>query len=107
MSATIAEPQRLRTDAGSLNARLAGAVLGDIEEVQDQRRGGSRGVEVIDVERGSPAWRAGLRAGDVIVSINRQALASVADVSDAVRRSANGLLLNIRRGNAALYIAIQ
>jgi Do/DeqQ family serine protease len=107
VSATIAEPQRLRTDAGSLNARLAGAVLGDIDELQDQRRGGSRGVEVIEVERGSPAWRAGLRAGDVIVSINRQALASVADVSDAVRRSANGLLLNIRRGNAALYIAIQ
>jgi len=62
---------------------------------------------VIDVERGSPAWRAGLRAGDVIVSINRQALTSVADVPAAVRRSANGLLLNIRRGNAALYIVVQ
>jgi len=106
LHATIAEPQQLRTDAGRLSARLAGAMLGDIES-HDAGRGGTGGVEVIDVERGSAAWHAGLRAGDIIVSINRQVLASVADVSAAIRRSENSLLLNIRRGNAALYIVVK
>jgi len=88
------------------SGRLAGAILSDIEP-HDPKRGGTGGVKVIDVERGSAAWRAGLRAGDVIVSINRQPLTSLADVPAAVRQSSNGLLLNIWRGNTALYIVVK
>jgi serine protease Do/serine protease DegQ len=106
LRATVSEPERLRSDAGRMSARLSGAVLGDIEP-DDPTRRAPVGVAVIDVERGSPAWRAGLRAGDIIVSINRQTLASVAEVAAAVRLSPNSLLLNVRRGKTALYIVIK
>ncbi|MGD8312155.1 MAG: DegQ family serine endoprotease [Gammaproteobacteria bacterium] len=106
LQATLAEPRARRADAGRLSERLAGAVLGDVQP-DHPLSGQAGGVEVLDVERGSPAWHAGLRAGDIIASINRQALASLADVPAAVARSPERLLLNIRRGNAALFIVIQ
>jgi S1-C subfamily serine protease len=59
------------------------------------------------VKRGSPAWTAGLRADDIIVSINEQALASVDDVAIAVKRNPDALLMHIRRGNGAQYIVIR
>jgi serine protease Do/serine protease DegQ len=62
---------------------------------------------VLDVERGSPAWQTGLRPGDIIVAINRQAVAAVADVPEALQRAPGSLQLNIRRGSAVLSIYIQ
>src|SRR5690606_9092744 len=34
----------------------------------------SSGVEVLDVDQRSPAWRSGLRPGDVIYEVNRQSV---------------------------------
>jgi len=102
LRATIASTEPSGADAGGMSERLAGAVLGDPPSGQ-----AGRGVRVLDVQRGSPAWRTGLRAGDVIVAINRQAVAAVADVPDALRRAPGSLQLNIRRGNAALSIFIR
>ena len=106
LRAKIAEPERAQADAGRINERLAGAVLGGMQR-GNAMMGRDGGVEVLDVERGSPAWQAGLRAGDIIISINRRAVKAVADVPAAVKRSPDTLLLNIQRGNAALFIVIQ
>jgi len=100
LHATIASAKVSGADARRMNDRLAGAVLGDLPSGQ---RGG-RGVRVLDVERGSPAWQTGLRAGDIIVAINRQAVGAVAEVPDALARAPDSLELNIRRGNAVLSI---
>jgi Do/DeqQ family serine protease len=105
LHAMIAEPQEKRADVERMSGRLAGAVLGNLQPVHPLAERG--GVGVLDVERGSAAWNAGLRAGDIIVSINRLTVASVDDVPAAVARSPDSLLLNLRRGNAALYIVIQ
>jgi S1-C subfamily serine protease len=106
LSAKIAEPQESRVDAGRMSERLAGAVVGDIQPGNAMMGRESR-VAVLDVEHGSPAWQAGLRAGDIIVSINRQAVRSVVDLPAAIKRSPGNLLLNVERGNAALFIVIQ
>ena len=102
----IAEPEKVSAEAAGLSEQLSGAVLGAIED-HHPLAGRVEGVEVLDVERGSPAARAGLREGDIIVSVNRQPVKSVDDVRRAAAKSEHGILLNIRRGNGALFLVIR
>jgi Do/DeqQ family serine protease len=106
LHAIIADPLESASAAGESSSRLAGAILGQIQD-NHVLAGQVQGVQVLDVEPGSPAWLAGLRADDVIVSINEQALASVDDVAVAVKRNPNALLMNVRRGNGALFIVLR
>ena len=79
---------------------LEGATLGESSE-------DGTGIVVLKVEPGSGAWRSGLREQDVILSINRVRIQSLEDVENAVAQIASGLLLNIRRGNSALFLVIR
>jgi len=60
---------------------------------------------VTQVTAGSPADRAGLRAGDVIVEANGTAVPTSADVADLARSGA--LLLRVKRGDAYFYAALK
>lgn len=104
--AVIAEPKQEKVDAKQYDKRLAGAMLGGIE-AGHPLAGEVKGVEIVAVAQGSPAWSAGLRKGDVIVSVNQQPVESPDDVGDALKSSRNGILLNIRRGDGALFITIE
>ena len=104
--AVIEEPRRERVDAGRITKLLAGAELGPVTP-DHPLAGRVEGLEVLDVERGSRAWRAGLRRGDVIVSVNRMRVKTLADLKRAVQARRDGLLLNIRRGEGALFIVIR
>jgi serine protease Do len=74
---------------------------------QDARRLGVRGgIVVTEVASGSPADDAGLRPGDVIVQVNRRAVASVADVRRALGGDARRALLLVRRGDASVYVEL-
>jgi serine protease Do len=48
-----------------------------------------KGVLVREVEKDTPAEKAGLKAGDVIVKINDAEIASVADVREALRKNSD------------------
>jgi serine protease Do len=75
----------------------------------DARRLGiprGRGVAVADVDPGSAADEAGVAPGDVILEVDRRAVASPADVERALR-GARRVLLLVRRGTAALYLAME
>lgn len=67
------------------------------------------GVQVTDVENGSPAWRAGLQKDDVIVSANQTAVKTPEELEKAAQGAdkGKGLLLNIRRGEGALFIVVK
>ena len=105
LEAVIAAPVQQMLSAEQLHPRLAGLTLGDIDE-SSPLYGRMEGVVVLEAEPGSPAWRAGLREGDVIESANRQPVRSVAELRDAVRGS-DALLLNIRRGNGAMFLLLR
>jgi len=51
---------------------------------------GTRGALITDVERTSTAYREGLRAGDVILKINGQAVETVSEASRALRAIRSG-----------------
>jgi Do/DeqQ family serine protease len=103
----IAKPGAQGAEGAGLDRQLSGAVLGELE-ASHPLAGKVEGVAVLKVERGSPAWRAGLRPGDVVLSINRQPVRSLAEVAPAIlRQGRDGLLLNIQRGNSALFLVIR
>jgi serine protease Do len=106
VKAVIAEPKQEKADAGKFDKRLSGAVVSTAEPGTSPQ-GESKGVEILSVEQGSPAWSAGLRKGDVIVSVNRQPVKTPEDLRKALKRKPSTILLNIHRGEAALFIAIQ
>ena len=67
-----------------------------------------RGVVVKGVEDGSPAANAGIQAGDVILEVDRQPVASVSDLRHAVEKHAKGtpLLVLLHRNGSSVYGAI-
>ena len=84
-----------------LNAKLTGAVIESHDE------GGSKFLMVADVSRGSAAWNARLRKGDLILSVNRAPVKSLADMKKMVKASDEQILFNVQRGQTALFILIQ
>lgn len=103
---TIAETSQPVADAGRFNEKLEGARLSEIAP-DHPLAGRVEGVQVAEVEPGSPAWRAGLRDDDVIVSINRQPVHDLATARTLLRKAGGTLLLNILRGEGALFIVIR
>ena len=106
LQAEIADPLENSTPAAAVSQFLSGASLGPI---RDNHPLGGRvaGVQVLEVERGSPAWSTGLRVDDIIVSVNQFSVASMDDVKAAVGRNDDAMLLNIRRGEGAMFVVIR
>jgi Do/DeqQ family serine protease len=94
------------TAGGTSLARLPGAVLRNLEPGMPGY-GRLKGVLVESLEQGSPAWRAGLRPGDVVVAVNRQEVTSVADVESIFARRPRAIALNVLRGDTMVFIVIQ
>ncbi|UCC13606.1 MAG: PDZ domain-containing protein, partial [Gammaproteobacteria bacterium] len=90
--------------AADIHPGLQGAELADADPANPER-GGMSGVLVVSVEPGSPAQQRQLRGGDVIVAVNRQRVASVAEFREIA--GGDALLLSIRRGNATLFLPIR
>ena len=88
-----------------INKRLEGIRLADIDEEDGPQ--GQRGVRAVEVAQTSLAWSAGLREGDLIISVNKQPIYSLKDVEQAVDESDAMLLLNVERGNTGLFIVIR
>jgi Do/DeqQ family serine protease len=102
----IAEPVLDQVAGEVLNPRLAGALFSGIDE-SSPLYGRVAGVIVADVKTNSPAQRGGMRPGDIVVAINRRPVTSLADFRQSVGPDDNRILLNIQRGQMALFIALQ
>ncbi len=90
----------------AINTRLEGVTINELRS--DHRYFGKvEGIHVVNVQRGSPAWRSGLRKGDVITSVNRQTVKDVPIFLKLVNGKDGPLLLRILRGNAAAFIVIK
>jgi len=64
-----------------------------------------KGVVITDLEPNSPAARAGLRPGDVLMEVNRRPVTNVREFQDAYGKArGNVLLLVHRRGNTQFIV---
>ena len=67
------------------------------------------GVVVMNVEAGSAADEAGIRRGDVIKEVNRQAVKSLKVYKQAIQKAAKGesILLLVQRGKSSIYVIVK
>ncbi|HEX6321589.1 MAG TPA: PDZ domain-containing protein, partial [Burkholderiales bacterium] len=89
---------------GQTVQELAGASLRELE--RRSLRGRERAVLVASVGAGTPAFKHGLRAGDVILGVNGRRIASVAELGKALRGPGN-VALNIVRGDSLLSLPLR
>lgn len=106
LTVEVAKPHHEKVQAAEISRRLDGAQVGAIE-AGHPLHGRIDGVEVFGVEQGSSAWMAGLRRGDIITSVDRRPIGTLEQFQKAVADSKDVLLLNVRRGDSALFIAIE
>jgi len=88
-----------------LNAQTKEAIAAQTDlDVQDEE-----GILVVDVVNNSPAARAGLKQGDIIVSVDGQPVTEAADVQAQVEAAGVGadLSLQVRREGRVQTVAVQ
>jgi serine protease Do len=92
------------------SVQVDGLHLGELEQFRRRFRvdeGIRDGVVVTAVEPGSSAAEAELKAGDIIVEVNRAGVNSVKDFQRAVNSTDGPPLLLVRRGAATIYMVLE
>lgn len=77
-------------------------------KVVDQGRKGQEGLAVEEVKAGSEAGRIGLKPGDVILQINKQAMTGIDDLKEIISRShhMSSLSMVVKRGAYAYSLTL-
>jgi len=88
---------------GEAVQELAGAVFQEVSK--SGLPGRSRAVLVTAVKPESPAYRHGLRPGDLIIGVNAQRVSSIKELTGALKRR-GGVQLNVLRGDNMLTIPV-
>lgn len=99
-SAEAAPKQQRNQDAEGGQTDLLGISVDNAEQ---------GGVVVVDVARDGTAAEAGIRRGDVIVSINRKKVSNSAEYQRIIQQAGHGssITILVRRGNASIYFALR
>ena len=106
MKARVAASKELKLSERTLDKRLEGITLGDIEEGHPYH-GKINGVIITEIQRGSRAWSAGLRKGDIITSVNHKPVTDLQVFLQLVDNNENTLLFRVIRGDAAAFLVIK
>jgi Do/DeqQ family serine protease len=104
LKTVVAESSVVQLDGGNLHPRLAGAVFGDAATAYRDNR--LRGVIILQIEYSSVAWRYGLRAGDIILSMQRRNTEDLQQFADVVENAGPDLLVRFVRGRQAYFLAL-
>ncbi|HAT1609931.1 TPA: serine endoprotease DegQ [Raoultella planticola] len=81
---------------------LQGASLSD-----GQMKDGAKGVAVDNVDKGSPAAQVGLHKDDIIISLNRERVRSIAELRKVLESKPAVIALNVVRGNESIYLLLR
>ncbi len=89
-----------------VSPRLAGATFAPIDESTATAADVEAGIVVKSVQPNSAAAKSGLRAGDIIIAVNRQPVETMEQFNKLVVGKGQ-LLLQLRRGPGALFLLLQ
>ena len=68
---------------------------------------GEKGVVVTDVDENSPAYRRGIREGDLIVEVNRQPVITPDEFEKAIKDSHNNVLLLVKNKEGTRFVVLR
>ncbi|MEJ2115648.1 MAG: DegQ family serine endoprotease, partial [Gammaproteobacteria bacterium] len=103
LMATIEEQVSKTVQGEKLSKYFAGAEFAEVKE--ETAKGSFAAIEVIAVS--GKAASAGLRKGDIILSVNKQRVKSIRDMKKALKKKSDAVLLNIQRDSRGLFLLIQ
>lgn len=107
LKAIVMDAQKHEQQLQSSNPFLYGLALRDFSQ-ESPLHGRIAGVQVVGVSESSAGWRAGLRAGDVIVDANHEPVKNLNDLEAiANKNNKHELLVHVLRGPAALFLIIK
>ena len=103
LTASVGRHTTYTVSGNTLSEKLAGAKFSEAQE--DPSRRTAAGIEVVQA-RGKAA-AAGLRKGDIVISVNRERVKTIKDMKAAIKKNPEALLLNIQRASRGLFILIR
>ena len=106
VKAQVGRPYEFKAGRGENVPQLAGLTIANIERGMPLY-GQVQGVLVADVEQGSPAFRHGLRPGDVILGVNRKPVRNSNELVSALRAAEGALTVTLLRGEFKIVIIIR
>ncbi|MBK8995261.1 MAG: Do family serine endopeptidase [Myxococcales bacterium] len=87
-----------------LDGLTLGELSPDVRRSLNLPKSVTSGVHVVEVERGSPAARAGLRGGDVVLEVNREKVTGVARFREVYAKAKGRTLLLVFREGSTLFV---
>ena len=106
LTVNVTENELAGPASGVGNDLLEGVTITNIDK-NNPAYANLDGVQVLKVERGSLSWRSGLRAGDIITSVNRRDVVDARDFLTAVNKLKAPLVFRIVRGNTAAFLVLK
>ncbi len=102
----MSDPRTYSTTLSRINSHFAGMEVAPIDKIL-AIHGDVQGLELLNVNYGSAAWRSGLRTGDIITEVNHKSVHSINDLEKAAATRNDLLLLRILRGAQASFMIIR
>ncbi|RLM27562.1 serine endoprotease DegQ [Brenneria alni] len=90
------------TSAETLTPALQGASL-----TNGQLKDGSKGIQIDNVAKDSPAAQIGLQKGDIIIGVNRERVENITQLRKILETKPSVLALNIVRGDETIYLLLR
>ena len=104
--AVIGEMQPVAVAGKISSEKLEGVEFGEIGR-EHPWIGRVQGVEVSSIEPRSRAWESGLRRGDIILAVNREAVRGFEEFADTVEEQEDVLALLVQRGGRRMLVVVR
>ncbi|MGK2946256.1 MAG: serine endoprotease DegQ [Candidatus Malihini olakiniferum] len=102
LSVTLDNNTSAATSGESLFSALQGALLSN-----SNAKDGSKGVQIEEITKDTPAAQIGLQKGDIIIGVNRERVENIIQLRQILESKSSVLALNVLRGDETIYLLLR